>query len=61
MNEIGLKICINPLPARDINNNNYECIGGGGTIIDIVNADLIVELFDGVIIKVLNESYDLIN
>lgn len=57
--KIGDKICVNPLPALDINGCKYEETGSGGTVIDVIGNMLIVELFDGIIIKVENDNYDL--
>ena len=58
MNKIGDQICINPLPALDIDGNEYEVIGSGGTIVEIDGNDFIVKMFDGPVLRVEADDYD---
>lgn len=61
MRKVGDKICVNPLPALDINGYKYDEIGSGGTVIAVKENMIIVELFDGVIIIVENDNYDYVS
>lgn len=58
MNKVGDRICVNPLPGLDINGNEYDIIGSGGTITKIDGNEFIVEMFDGPILRVEAGDYD---
>lgn len=58
MNKVGDRICVNPLPAFDINGNEYDVIGSGGTIIKVDGNEFIVEMFDGPILRIDADDYD---
>ena len=48
----GDEVCVTMFPAKDINGNDYDFVGGSGTVLK-VNADrVVVKLFDGAIIEI---------
>lgn len=58
--EVGDKVCVTTLPEFDINGNEYEIIGGGGTVLEVKENSTIVELFDGAIIEAEGTEFELI-
>lgn len=58
--EVGDKVCVVTLPESDINGNEYEVIGGGGTVLEVKDNSVIVKLFDGAIIEAEGKEFELI-
>lgn len=56
--KIGDKVCVTMLPSRDINGNEYDENGGGGTVIKIKENSTIIELFDGILIEAEGTEFD---
>lgn len=57
---VGDKICVVMLPEFDINGNEYEVIGGGGTVLEVKENSVIVKLFDGAIIEADGIEFEII-
>ena len=58
--EVGDKVCVVTLPEFDINGNEYEVIGGGGTVLEVKENSVIVKLFDGAIIEAEGTEFEII-
>lgn len=58
--EVGDKVCVVTLPEFDINGNEYEVIGGGGTVLEVKDNSVIVKLFDGAIIEAVGKEFEVI-
>ena len=58
---IGDKICVVMFPSTDINGNEYDVIGGGGTVLEVKENSVIVKLFDGATIEAEGKDFEIIN
>ena len=59
--KVGDKICVVMLPAKDINENEYGDVGGGGgTVLEVKENSVIVRLFDGYIIEAEGHDFEMI-
>lgn len=58
--KIGDRVCVVTLPEFDINGNEYEVIGGGGTVLEVKENSIIVKLFDGAIIEAEGIEFEII-
>lgn len=58
--ENGDKICVTTLPEFDVDGNEYEVIGGGGTVLEIKEHSVIVKLFDGAVIEADGIEFEII-
>lgn len=59
--KVGDKVCVTMLPATDINGNEYDETGAGGTVLEIKKNSTIIQLFDGPIIEAEGRIFDKIN
>lgn len=57
---VGDKICVTLLPELDINGNEYEIVGGGGTILEVRDNSVIVNLFDGAVIEAEGIEFEIL-
>lgn len=60
MIKVGDKVCVVMLPEYDINGNEYDVIGGGGTVLEVKENSIIVKLFDGAIIEAEGKDFEVI-
>ena len=58
--KVGDKICVIVLPEFDIYGNEYEVIGGGGTVVEVKDDSVIVKLFDGATIEAKGTEFEII-
>ena len=61
MIKVGDKVCVVMLPEYDINGNEYDVIGGGGTVLEVKENSVIVKLFDGAIIEAEGKDFEFLN
>ena len=61
MIKVGDKVCVVMLPEYDINGNEYDVIGGGGTVLEVKENSVIVKLFDGATIEAEGKDFELLN
>lgn len=57
---IGDKVCVVMFPEYDINGNEYDVIGGGGTVLKVKENSAIVKLFDGATIEAEGTEFELL-
>ena len=58
MIKVGDKVCVVMLPEYDINGNEYDVIGGGGTVLEVKENSVIVKLFDGATIEAEGKDFE---
>lgn len=58
--EVEDKVCVVTLPEFDVDGNEYEVIGGGGTVLEVKENSTIIKLFDGAIIEAEGTEFEII-
>ena len=61
MIKVGDKVCVVMLPEYDINGNEFDVIGGGGTVLEVKENSVIVKLFDGATIEAEGKDFEILN